>query len=964
MALNVVGGLLFGQKRPSSGPAPTAFPSRAQDRIQNVRSSTDTHLVVYGTARVAVRPWVFAESTGSDSRFLHLIGPVAGHEVNDITVLLLDDESLEWGIDINDTTGVVDEEDGDRFSQSTRDINRNGPFVRVFKHLGESDQAADSTAVSDLPNWTTAHRGRGVAYIYMRLKYDKTAFQSGVPKTSVIVQGRKVWDPRDSSQDPDDTATHVFSNNWALCVLDYLRNRDFGLGATLDEIDLESFITAANISDEQVATGAEGSPSPTQARYTCDGVIDTGDDPIEIMENLLTAGAGALSYSQGKYHLFAGAFVTPTKTLTASDLAGPIEIQPRLPRANLFNAVRGTYVSPDDNHQPTDFPARTNALYEIEDGGEQIFRDIELPFTQDTIRAQRIAEIVLRKSRQGITVKFPAKLTALNIAVFDTVSVTLDSAGANFGWTNKTFRVLGFEYSAGLDEGLILSLQEDDATSYDWDGGTALTFDPAPNTTLPNPFSIPAPQNVSFASGDAELFVAGDGTVRPRIRVAWTLVDNIFVQESGEIEIQYRDAVFGGSPIDWDDGNTQTKVVGGNLTVAFLTDVEDGATYDIRLRSRTQIGAVSDQDGDDWLQSFQHTVVGKAAKPSAPDTFTVARLADGTRRFAWTHVTPPLDLKGYRIKHFTGTTSDWDAMTRLHPTGVLTESPYETNELAAGSYTFAIKAVDTSDNESADAVFITATIGDPRLREAVLQRLEHDLGFPGQKINGFVDGDGVLRSASDPGSPGGWDALPDAWDALPDTWDEILPQAVSMSYRVEIDLGVDLSFTPLVTVEGTGNAAVTMRTGADGDSPQISGPLVALSSVVGQRYLEIDVTVTPTGSPTSAMSIETLTILLDGEVKVIDIEDVDTAGPDTPTFERLGTGHFRVAPTEPLASITSASIKAFQNVGPGFTAEVISKAAFLGASPGNLSAEFKIYDATDALADATVDIELKGPSST
>jgi hypothetical protein len=47
-----------------------------------------------------------------------------------------------------------------------------------------------------------------------------------------------------------------------------------------------------------------------------------------------------------------------------------------------------------------------------------------------------------------------------------------------------------------------------------------------------------------------------------------------------------------------------------------------------------------------------------------------------------------------------------------------------------------------------------------------------------------------------------------------------------------------------------------------------------------------------------------------------------------------------------------------QNVGPGWSVELISKSEVVNGFP---AAEFKIYDASDTLADAVIDVELKGP---
>ena len=41
-----------------------------------------------------------------------------------------------------------------------------------------------------------------------------------------------------------------------------------------------------------------------------------------------------------------GAYDIPTVTLTESDLRGPVKVQPRMSRKDLFNVVKGTFVNP------------------------------------------------------------------------------------------------------------------------------------------------------------------------------------------------------------------------------------------------------------------------------------------------------------------------------------------------------------------------------------------------------------------------------------------------------------------------------------------------------------------------------------------------------------------------------------------------------------------------------------------
>ena len=67
---------------------------------------------------------------------------------------------------------------------------------------------------------------------------------------------------------------------------------------------MNSFIAAANICDEDVATLGYGK------RYTCNGVVDLTDNPRDILEAMLGSCAGYLTYTGGKWRLQVGLICT------------------------------------------------------------------------------------------------------------------------------------------------------------------------------------------------------------------------------------------------------------------------------------------------------------------------------------------------------------------------------------------------------------------------------------------------------------------------------------------------------------------------------------------------------------------------------------------------------------------------------------------------------------------------------
>ena len=263
--------------------------AQAQARKQSLRSSIAPRQIVYGTARVS-GTLAYAGSSGADNGTLWLVIPFHHGECDAVEATYLNDKLIT-------------------------DSQFSGVASQTL-YLGTTDQTADADLIANTADWSSAHRLRGIGYSVLELTWDAAAYPYGIPNPSWVVRGRKVHDPRDGST--------TWSDNAALCVLDYLigttptaaGTRPVGIGASLDEIDLDSFIAAANLCDEPVDLAAGG----TQARYTCDGVVGLDASPTATMERLLTACAGTLVYSGGTYRLFAGG-ATAGNALIAPGLA-------------------------------------------------------------------------------------------------------------------------------------------------------------------------------------------------------------------------------------------------------------------------------------------------------------------------------------------------------------------------------------------------------------------------------------------------------------------------------------------------------------------------------------------------------------------------------------------------------------------------------------------------------------------
>jgi hypothetical protein len=133
-------------------------------------------------------------------------------------------------------------------------------YRMVFNaHHGASDQTVDPMLNASISTeWTTNHRLRGVAYIAASFEYDSRGMFSSIPQLTVVVRGKKLYDPRkdgsisggSGSHRYDTPSTFEWSDNAALCLLDYLRDDEYGKGLASSAVNLQSFQTAASTSDE------------------------------------------------------------------------------------------------------------------------------------------------------------------------------------------------------------------------------------------------------------------------------------------------------------------------------------------------------------------------------------------------------------------------------------------------------------------------------------------------------------------------------------------------------------------------------------------------------------------------------------------------------------------------------------------------------------------------------------------
>jgi hypothetical protein len=392
--------------------------------------------------------------------------------------------------------------------------------------------------------------------------------------------------------------------------------------------------------------------------------------------------AGYTVYSQGQWRIFAGAFATPTVSLDADDLRAELSVRPRKPKRELVNQIRGTYVDPSRSWIATDFPPYTNSTYVTQDGGDVISRSMDFSNVLSPYQAQRLGKVFIERNR-GANLTLPCKITAMQAATAETVNVTIPQLGYN----NRVFRVLGWKLSG--EEGGIgvdLDLTEDGVGVYTWLSNEAVNPPPQVTLDIPNPRDVGPPGALTLQSGNAELIRGGDGTIISRIRVSWGFA---VTPNAVSYEVQWRKSS--------DSEFRDTARIDSRTNNYYISPVEDGVEYTVRVRTMNSFGASSD------FTTAVHTVVGKTADPQAPTSLTVTPSTNGFD-IAWS-ASPDADYARSRL--YESSTNNQATAVSL---AVLTGNRFARGAIPGGETRFYwVRHEDTSGNAS--SIFPGATSG-------------------------------------------------------------------------------------------------------------------------------------------------------------------------------------------------------------------------------------------------------------
>jgi hypothetical protein len=471
----VISKVLFSPNQPSFGGG-VAGDSPNPGNRQQIPPATDNKLpVVYGSAWVGgtitdlsisennqelYYCFALAEVTNSNTGQtpdnytfgdVYYGGKKVTFQANGYTVASLTDES----------TGIVD--------------TTVAGLIEIYLYRNGSNQPTNSnvSAISVMSNssliykWDSTKLMSNCAFAIVHLTYNNDAGIRGIEQTRF-----QLTNSRSSTGD---------------CIADYLINTRYGAALPASQIDYTS-LTALNVYSAQsfAYTDSSGNPA-TQARFRFDGTVDTTRTIMQNLQDMASCCDCLLKYNEitAKW----GVIVQqPTYSVAMnindSNIVSAIQITP-IDLNNSFNIIECKF--PDESNQDA-FNSTTFDLAQIDPTllfpNEPVNKQsVSLPLVNNDVRAQYIANRMLKSAREDLQVDCSVGYIGLQFEAGDVVTLT----NVNYGWVDKLFRINKANQTFNDDGSIVVKLLLMEFNPSVYDDVSVTQFQPSPNTGIGDP---------------------------------------------------------------------------------------------------------------------------------------------------------------------------------------------------------------------------------------------------------------------------------------------------------------------------------------------------------------------------------------------------------------------------------------------------------------------------------------------
>lgn len=261
---------------------------------------------------------------------------------------------------------------------------------------------------------------------------------------------------------------------------DYMTNAVYGGAVDPSFVDYTN-ATALNTYSDQTITFNDYNGTPqTQPRYRINGVLDTNQNVLQNVDQIMTACDSWMTYDapSGKWAVSINQSTGSSFAFDDSNIIGSI-------------TVGGIDITRSINQIEAKFPNSTNrdqydyAFLEVPSGSlypnEPVNKsNVNYDLVNNSVQALYLANRLLEQAREDLNVSFKTTYVGIQTNAGDVVSVT----NSYYGWTNKLFRVMQVQEVSLPDGNLGAQIQLAEYNAQVYDNFDIDQYAPAGNTDI------------------------------------------------------------------------------------------------------------------------------------------------------------------------------------------------------------------------------------------------------------------------------------------------------------------------------------------------------------------------------------------------------------------------------------------------------------------------------------------------
>jgi len=567
-------------------------------------------------------------------------------------------------------------------------------LIRTYRDGGTADPIATANGIPSTNRFT------GTTYASSTFKLDRDDPQyNGAPEMGFIVKGRRVRSVTFSGG-VYSLGAYSYSNNPALCLLDYLLNVDFGRGLSTSEVDLQSFYEAAIVCGTTVSTGRSvsgvingGATTRNIPLYECNITLSTMSsvrDNIEAIMNTMALSELTWS-SEGKYKLLVeyptslaqqSALVDADHYFTDDDIVRN-DVSIAWPSASeRYNQVTIAFSNEHEDFKTDSvtWPKTGSTAYNTyltEDNNQPFRGSFDIAGITDPYHALAAAEQFVREARSVRTIDLTVTKRGLSIEPGDFINIT--SATSNI--SDEVYRVQAIEVNS--DFTVKLTCTYFDYTTLAWNVNDDIAYSVRPTYD----FTVEPVTGLTYTAGRPD----EDHTAIAEL--TWTAPTDgsfkcvVYYTVGGVLKIL---------------GET----TGENFLIHPRPEWANGQSVTFTVKAQTPLGRLSTG------VAVTNAVV---RIPEAPTSFSVAETlyqtnkASGVKARATISFSDPVggvEPKDYRVEYY----RDADGPT-YKLLGFTVGETFVFNDVRAGAYHFRITPISWFDYEGTPLVGTKTILG-------------------------------------------------------------------------------------------------------------------------------------------------------------------------------------------------------------------------------------------------------------